>query len=133
MRAFAGLGLATAIPSGFGIVGTTVRHEPARTIVFAMFGLGTPAGAFLGSLICGGLSTLNESGWSYFFFALAGVSAVVLALAWFVVPADAERRHGADKRVDWIGGVIVTAAICLLPFSLTDSGITPRGWSAPRK
>ena len=99
-----------------------------------MFGLGTPAGAFLGSLICGGLSTLNARAWSYFFFALAGVSAVVFVLAWFVVPLDKPRQQGLakDKRVDWVGGVIVTAAICLLPFSLTDSGITPKGWKAPR-
>lgn len=37
-RALSGLGLSIASPAGFGIIGVNIRHEPARTIVFAAFG-----------------------------------------------------------------------------------------------
>ena len=134
-RALSGLGLATAFPAGFGIVGSTIEREPARTIAFSLFGLGTPAGAFLGGLLAGGISTTNRSGWSYFFFVLAGVAAVNTAMAWFAAPHDPSRaqRGDVDRRIDWVGGVLVTAAICLFAFAFTDSGLTPKGWAAPRK
>ena len=56
-RAFAGLGLAIASPASFGIIGTSIQHEPARTIVFAMFGMGGPIGGALGQLLGGAMST----------------------------------------------------------------------------
>jgi MFS family permease len=59
-RAFAGLGLAIASPAGFGIVDTAIRHEPARTIVFAMFGIGGPIGGALGGLLGGGMTAIGE-------------------------------------------------------------------------
>ena len=37
-----------------------------------------------------------------------------------------DKNDMADKRIDWIGGVIVSTAICLFTFSLTDSGIAER-------
>lgn len=59
---------------------------------------------------------------------------LILVLAWFVVPRDPPRMPGAeaDRRIDWVGGALVTAAICLFTFSLTESGIAKRGWASPR-
>ena len=55
-RALAGLGLSVAVSAGFGIMGTNVRHEPARTVVFAAFGLGMPVGAVVGTMIGAGIA-----------------------------------------------------------------------------
>lgn len=55
-RAFSGLGLSIASPAGFGIIGVNIRHEPARTIVFASFGLGNPVGAAFGTLLGGAMA-----------------------------------------------------------------------------
>lgn len=41
------------------------------------------------------------------------------------------RDANQDRRIDWIGGFIVTAGLCLFCFSLTESGIAERGWSTP--
>lgn len=62
------------------------------------------------------------------------MSALIFGMAWFVVPSDPPRTAGAekDRRIDWIGGFLVTAAICLFTFSLTESGIAAKGWAAPR-
>jgi hypothetical protein len=59
---------------------------------------------------------------------------LILVLAWFVVPRDKALMPGAqnDRRIDWVGGFLVTAAICLFTFSLTESGIAKKGWAAPR-
>ena len=45
-----------AISAGFGIMGTNVRQEPERTIVFAAFGLGMPVGAVVGTMIGAGIA-----------------------------------------------------------------------------
>lgn len=59
-RAFAGLGLSIASPAGFGIVGVNIRHEPARTVVFASFGLGNPVGAAFGGLLGGVMTAIGK-------------------------------------------------------------------------
>lgn len=64
-----------------------------------------------------------------------------MVVAWFAVPSDPRRvrlhngqaAEGPDKRIDWVGGALVTAAICLFTFSLTESGIASQGWRAPRE
>jgi MFS family permease len=59
LRALSGLGMALAGPSGFGIVGAYVTHEPVRTVVFAAFGLGGPIGAATGTLLGGAVAAIN--------------------------------------------------------------------------
>ena len=59
VRAICGLGLAVASPAGFGIIGSTIHQEPARTIVFSAFGLGAPIGGGVGYLIGGAVAGLG--------------------------------------------------------------------------
>lgn len=59
-RAFSGLGLSISSPAGFGIIGVNIRHEPARTIVFASFGLGNPVGAAFGGLLGGTMAGIGS-------------------------------------------------------------------------
>ena len=58
---------------------------------------------------------------------------MIAVIAWFAVPADPPSSTENDRRIDWVGGGLITAAICLFTFSLTDSGIAPKGWASPRE
>ncbi|TXT04777.1 hypothetical protein VHUM_04045 [Vanrija humicola] len=130
VRAFTGLGLAVATPAGFGIIGVTFRQEPARTIAFAVFGLGNPIGSSVGVLVGGAVAGINAHGWQYFHFILGGLTLIPLVLGLFVIPSDLANQE-TDKRIDWLGGLLITAALCLFTFSITESGIAPNGWSTP--
>jgi predicted MFS family arabinose efflux permease len=82
-----------------------------------------------------GSSQLTDSeGWAYLFFLLGGLAALIIVIAWFAIPPDDAKSLVAvsDRRIDWVGGLVVTAAICLFTISLIDSGVNPRGWAAPR-
>lgn len=50
-----------------------------------------------------------------------------------MIPKDdpSLRKVDEDRRIDWIGGFIVTAGLCLFCFSLTESGIAEKGWATP--
>ena len=87
----------------------------------------------------GSVKVLTDStGWQYVFYFLAGLASFIGIGAIFVIDSDATRLEAsptdmeADKRIDWIGGLVITAAVCLFTFSLTDSGIAERGWREPR-
>ncbi|KAL1411914.1 hypothetical protein Q8F55_002900 [Vanrija albida] len=131
VRALTGLGLAVATPAGFGIIGVTFREEPGRTIAFAVFGLGNPIGASIGVLVGGAIAGINAHGWQYFYFVLGGLALIPLVLGLLVIPRDLARNQAADKRIDWLGGFLITAALCLFTFSITQSGIAPHGWRTP--
>lgn len=70
--------------------------------------------------------------WSYLFYILAGLGMVPLVLAWFAMPWDRRAFTGTKvPKIDWIGGLLVTAGISLFMFSLTQSGVLQNGWSVP--
>lgn len=58
--------------------------------------------------------------------------AILGILAYFIIPPD-RPNPSADKRIDWIGGVLITAALCLFTFSITESGHAEYGWRSPCK
>jgi MFS family permease len=147
LRAICGLGLAVASPAGFGIVGVTFKYEPERTVAFAAFGLGAPLGAACGTLIGGAIAATGEQviaaykdvslirsrGWTYLFYLLGGIAVIPIVIGLLVIPKDDRslRQVDEDRRIDWIGGFIVTAGLCLFCFSLTESGIAENGWATP--
>lgn len=57
---------------------------------------------------------------------------IPLVAGYFIVPLD-RRNPTVDRRIDWVGGFLCTAAICLFTFSLTESGIAEQGWASPRE
>ncbi|GFZ44917.1 hypothetical protein JCM24511_02643 [Saitozyma sp. JCM 24511] len=133
LRAFAGLGQAIATPAGYGIIGSLVWHEPERTFVFAAFALGGAVGSSTGTILGGALASVGRRGWTYSFFLFAGVSLIPLVIAIIAVPRDSGHEEHAtrDKRIDWLGAILITAAMVLLLFCLAESGETPAGWRTP--
>ena len=74
-------------------------------------------------------------GWTYLFYLLGGMAVIPIVIGLLVIPKDdpSLRQVDEDRRIDWIGGFIVTAGLCLFCFSLTESGIAENGWSTPCK
>lgn len=76
-------------------------------------------------------------GWSYVFYLIAGIALVPIIIGVTIVPPHGPRQSNPqaikDRRIDWLGGFLITAGLCLFTYSLTESGITPKGWRAPRE
>ncbi len=66
------------------------------------------------------------------FYFVAGLSAlcIVGALA-FVEPDHPSTEQ--DKRVDWLGALLVTSGLVLVVFVLSDGEVAPRQWRTPCK
>ncbi|KAL7420663.1 hypothetical protein Q5752_004614 [Cryptotrichosporon argae] len=131
LRALSGAGLALATPAGFVIIGVMFREEPERTIAFACFGLGNPVGAAVGTLIGGAVAGSGGHGWAHIYVVLAVVTVTPSIIGFFVVPTDDRRDLVADRRVDWLGGLLVTGGLVLFTFSITESSVAADGWKAP--
>lgn len=67
------------------------------------------------------------------FYLLGGLAVIPIVIGLIVIPKDDSslRNVDEDRRIDWIGGFIVTAGLCLFCFSLTESGIAEKGWATP--
>jgi hypothetical protein len=117
--------MALAGPSGFGIVGTYVVHEPVRTIVFAACKcrLYHPRTWLIDSRSrrsyrssywyftrwCGSSHQrvssvgsrnhcqliISPRNWSFLFYVLAGLGAIPLVLGWFAMPWDRKAFTGS--------------------------------------
>lgn len=66
---------------------------------------------------------------------LGGLCVIPIVVGFLVIPSDkhyvATRNPNQNKQIDWLGGFLVTAGVCLLAFSLTQSGIADDGWKTP--
>jgi hypothetical protein len=76
---------------------------------------------------------MKSRGWTYLFYLLGGIAVIPIVIGLLVIPKDDRslRQVDEDRRIDWIGGFIVTAGLCLFCFSLTESGIAEKGWATP--
>ena len=74
----------------------------------------------------------DESGtWKYLFYVCAGFALLPVISGYFLIPPEPARSATQNRRLDWIGAVVITIAMTLLSLSLTQSGTDPRGWKAP--
>ncbi|KAI5479082.1 hypothetical protein MNV49_004080 [Pseudohyphozyma bogoriensis] len=129
-RAFQGVGNAAAIPAALGILGSSFAPGQAKSNAFACFSGGAPIGGSLGIVLGGVMTTYAPAGWRASFFITAGLAALVLICAWFVVPADKPRQL-EDRTVDWLGGALITVGLVLFTFSLADGSSAAKGWRTP--
>lgn len=131
IRAIVGVGLALATPAAFGIVGINFRDPKSRTIAYGSMSMGNPVGASVAMIVGGAMASAGGSGWAYLYYVLGGIALIPLVLGFFVIPKDPQPDRPIDKRVDWFGGFLITAALCLFTFSITESGISKKGWRTP--
>ncbi|WVQ98567.1 hypothetical protein IAU59_005694 [Kwoniella sp. CBS 9459] len=132
VRAFAGLAISISLPAAFGIIGVTFDAEPYRTMAFSALALGYPVGGGPGLIIAGLVAGINQRAWQYTFFILAGMALIPIVLGFFTIPNDqVKATPGGNRKIDWLGAFIITTALSLFTFALTQSGLTAKGWGEP--
>ncbi|KAI5117894.1 hypothetical protein M0805_001551 [Coniferiporia weirii] len=130
LRAFQGLGPAAMVPASLGILAHAFPPSRARSVAFATFSAGAPVGGAVGLQIGGILTQWAPATWRAPFFLSAGLSALVLIAGVFVIDKDLPSEE-TDRRVDWIGVILVTAALVLITFVLGQGELAPQRWQTP--
>ncbi|KAF8331587.1 efflux transporter [Amanita rubescens] len=130
LRGFQGAGAAATIPASLGILANAfpISSGRMRSIAFATFAAGAPVGAFMGTCIGAVLTQLTKPTWRSTFYLSTGLTGLYLLIGFLVIDKD-EPSMEKDKRVDWLGGALVTAGLVLIIFVLSDGEIAPNKWA----
>ena len=119
-RAVQGFGAAFMVPGSLALIAKAYpRDERGRAI--GIWATAASLTTILGPVVGGGLlSVLGNWSWRLVFAINLPFGAAALVLLWLRVPAD----PAADgRRLDWLGGVLVTLALLLIALGLTgESG-----------
>jgi EmrB/QacA subfamily drug resistance transporter len=123
-RAVQGLGAAILSPAALSIITTTFEEGSERNKALGIWGAMGGSGAAVGVLL-GGILT-KSLGWEWIFFVNVPVGAFVLATTRSIVR---ESRAGyATRHFDALGAVLITSALSLLVFALTQANRV--GWGS---
>ena len=120
-RAAQGVAAALLSPAALSIV-TTTFHGPERTKALGVWGAIGGAGAAVGVLVGGALT--SGPGWRWVFFVNLPIGLAVLALLPRLVPASAPAR--SLRGLDVPGALTATATAALLVYGLIHAGSS--GW-----
>ncbi|THH09287.1 hypothetical protein EW145_g2136 [Phellinidium pouzarii] len=130
LRAFQGLGPAAFIPASLGILAHAFPPSRARSLAFATFSAGAPVGGAVGLQIGGILTQWAPATWRAPFFLSTGLAVLVFLGGVTVIDKDLPSTE-TDRRVDWIGVLLVTAALVLITFVLGQGELAPQRWQTP--
>src|SRR6266516_1521931 len=125
-RAVQGLGGAIISPAALSIVMTSFEEGAERNKALGIWGALGGSGAAVG-VLAGGVLT-KYLGWEWIFFVNVPVGAAALLATRTVVResrADTEYRH-----FDAAGAVLITSALGLLVFALTQANRPDVGWGS---
>ncbi|KAF8627585.1 hypothetical protein AX17_006158 [Amanita inopinata Kibby_2008] len=130
LRGFQGVGPAATIPAALGILANEfpISTGRLRSLAFATFSAGAPLGAFMGSCIGAILTQLTKQTWRSAFYLISGLTLLYTILGWFAMNKD-EPSMEMDRRVDWLGGFLITAGLVLIIFVLSDGEVAPNQWA----
>ncbi|MEV6105523.1 MFS transporter [Streptomyces sp. NPDC051940] len=123
-RALQGFGAALIPPAALSILAVTFAEGGARNRALGLYGATAGISASVG-VIASGLLT-DGPGWRWVFLINVPVGAVLIALAAFVLPADA--RGERTERFDVAGAVTVTGGLLLLVYALNRGA--DDGWGS---
>jgi MFS family permease len=121
-RIAAGAGAAFVMPATLALMAQVYPHSQRPRIVGLWAGVAGCAGVagMLGSAVL-----VEYSDWRAICWALGG-AAVVVAAAACAVPAS---KAATASRIDWVGAVLIAAAIAVVVLALLDA--PRRGWDHP--
>ncbi|KAF5345398.1 hypothetical protein D9756_010975 [Leucocoprinus leucothites] len=128
LRGMQGIGAAATIPASLGILAHAFPPSRARTLAFATFSAGAPVGAVFGNTMGGLLTEKTTPTWRSTFFLFAGVNIICFVGGAFSIERDSPNTV-EDRRVDWVGAFMITAALVLILFVLGEGQTAPIGWS----
>ncbi|KAF8331581.1 efflux transporter [Amanita rubescens] len=130
LRGLQGAGSAATIPASLGILADAfpISTGRLRSVAFATFSAGAPVGGGLGLCIGAILTQLTKQTWRSTFFFSTALTGLYLLIGLFVIDKD-EPSMAKDKRVDWLGGALITVGLVLIVFVLSDGEIAPNKWA----
>ncbi|KLO14349.1 MFS general substrate transporter [Schizopora paradoxa] len=132
LRAMQGMGAAAFVPASVGILAHAFPESRARSIAFATFSAGAPVGGALGLQLGGVLTQWAPDTWRAPYFLTAGLAVPVFIGGLFTIDWDVASTETADqKRVDWLGAILVTSSLVLIQFVLAQGELAPKGWKTP--
>jgi EmrB/QacA subfamily drug resistance transporter len=114
-RGLQGLGAGALFPVALAIIGDIFApSERGKYQGFfgAIFGISSIVGPFLGGIIT------DTIGWHWIFFVNLPFGAVVLYIVWRTLPTH--RAADADRNVDYLGAVLLVAALVPILIGLTN-------------
>ncbi|KAF2488160.1 major facilitator superfamily domain-containing protein [Neohortaea acidophila] len=114
-RAMQGLAIAAFMPSTFAMVGSIYPEGPRKNFVLGLYSGCAPLGFFGGLLIAAALP-VDQSGW--YFWIAAGLSGITFVTAFLTVPSERTARRTPDRKMDWIGAVLITTGLILVSYGL---------------
>ncbi len=123
-RAGQGLGAAMLTPAALSIL-TTAYSGTQRTTALAVWGALGAAGAAVG-VVLGGILT-SWLGWQWVFFINVPIGMVAAAIALFIVPIS-PRGSGRVRDLDIAGGLLLIGGLLLLVLTITAGAA--HGWGS---
>lgn len=128
-RGLQGLGAAANVPTAIGMIGSTFPPGKAKNLAFATYSAGAPLGGVFGNIM-GGLVSQYAT-WKAIFWILAGLAFIITVAGQLVIPLPTlhPTPDQVKTTVDWTGGTLVTVALLILLFALTQGNVV--GWSTP--
>jgi EmrB/QacA subfamily drug resistance transporter len=123
-RAVQGLGAAILSPAALSIITTTFEEGSERNKALGIWGAMGGSGAAVGVLL-GGILT-KALGWEWIFFVNVPVGAFVLVTTRSIIKES--RAGNATRHFDALGAVLITSALSLLVFALTQANRV--GWGS---
>ncbi|TFK71576.1 efflux transporter [Pluteus cervinus] len=131
LRGLQGVGAAASIPASLGILARSFPlGRRMRPVAFATFAAGAPLGAVIGMAIGATLTQLSRLSWRSNFFLSSALTAFYIITGILIIDPD-EPSDETDRRVDWLGAILVTTGLVLVVFVLSDGEIAPHSWKSP--
>ncbi|KIY53663.1 putative efflux transporter [Fistulina hepatica ATCC 64428] len=131
LRGLQGVGGSAIIPAALGILAHRFPPSPERSAAFATFSAGSPLGAAAGILLGAVFDQFTAKSWHSTFYFSAGLAAFCLIGGIFVIDPDDYVNPDSDRRIDWAGSFLVTAALVLIIFVLGQGENAPQQWATP--
>lgn len=128
LRGLQGLGAAANVPTAIGILGATFQPGKYKNYAFAIYSAGSSCGSVLGNIFSGVIA--QYASWKWIFWASAVLCGMVTVAGHILIPTskvEASSLSSLVMNVDWVGGTLVTGAILLLNFALTEGNVV--GWT----
>ena len=124
-RAIQGFGGAIVSPATLAIISAAFRHGGAeRNKAFGIWGGVAGSGAAAGVLLGGVL--VEYLGWEWIFLVNVPVGIAIIALAPWLISEG--RIEGADRRVDPLAAVLVTAGLVSFVYAMSEA--PDAGWTS---
>lgn len=120
-RTLLGVAVSMCLPTAVSLITNTFPKGPWRNAAFAINGMGQPLGYALG-LVLGGIFT-DTIGWRWAYYMMAIINAFISVASIWSLPAvematDRTRRSRLAHDIDWVGVLIISAALGMLLYVL---------------